>query len=95
MRLQEATLDFKYLPYWEEQIKLTEFGNASSIDPCYGDHAEKAVSQAATQVAELIGTSRKEIVFTSGATESINLAIQGTISCIPPLQVNWKLSFLP
>lgn len=57
----------------------TEFGNASSIDHVYGDRAEKAVSQAASQVAELIGASRKQVIFTSGATESINLAIQGSI----------------
>lgn len=57
----------------------TEFGNASSIDHVYGDRAEKAVSQAASQVAELIGASRKQVIFTSGATESINLAIQGSL----------------
>ncbi len=62
----------------------TEFGNASSIDHSYGDRAQKAVSQAASQVAELIGASHKEIVFTSGATESINLAIQGTIFAHTP-----------
>jgi cysteine desulfurase len=56
-----------------------EFGNASSIDHNYGDHAEIAVSQAARQVAELVGASPKEVTFTSGATESINLAIQGSI----------------
>ena len=57
----------------------TEFGNASSTDHVYGDRAAKAISQARSQVAELVGASAKEVIFTSGATESINLAIQGTI----------------
>ena len=57
----------------------TEFGNASSTDHVYGDRAAKAVSQASSQVAELVGASAREVIFTSGATESINLAIQGTI----------------
>ena len=57
----------------------TEFGNASSTDHVYGDRAAKAVSQARSQVAELVGASAREVIFTSGATESINLAIQGTI----------------
>jgi cysteine desulfurase len=57
----------------------TEFGNASSTDHIYGDRAAKAVSKARSQIAELVGASSKEVVFTSGATESINLAIQGTI----------------
>ncbi len=57
----------------------TEFGNASSTDHIYGDRAAKAVSQARSQVAELVGASAREVIFTSGATESINLAIQGTI----------------
>ena len=57
----------------------TEFGNASSTDHIYGDCAAKAVSQARSQVAELVGASAREVIFTSGATESINLAIQGTI----------------
>ncbi len=57
----------------------TAFGNANSIDHLYGGEAAKAVSEARCQVAELVGASSKEVVFTSGATESINLAIQGTI----------------
>ncbi len=57
----------------------TEFGNASSTDHVYGDRAAKAVSKARSQVAELVGASPREVIFTSGATESINLAIQGTI----------------
>lgn len=60
---------------------MTEaFGNASSIDHEQVDEAEKAVNQAAIHVADLIGASPKEIVWTSGATESINLAIFGSLS---------------
>ena len=57
----------------------TAFGNASSTDHTYGDDAKKAVDQACFNVAELVGASPKEIIFTSGATESINLVIQGSI----------------
>lgn len=60
-----------------------EFGNASSTDHEWGDRAETAIKQAAKQVADLIGASPREIVWTSGATESINLAIQGSLAPNP------------
>lgn len=56
------------------------FGNPSSSDHAYGDQAAEAVEIAKGQVADLLGCLPEEVLFTSGATESLNWALRGTVA---------------
>lgn len=70
----------------------TAFGNPGSITHCYSEQAQEAVDLARQQIADLINADPKEIIFTSGATESVNLAIFG---CIKLCDKKHKIGVLP
>jgi cysteine desulfurase len=63
------------LPYFSER-----FGNPSSKHHAFGQEAANAVEEARAEVAALVGADARDIVFTSGATESDNLAIRGLVT---------------
>nr|CAG8599109.1 3947_t:CDS:2 [Entrophospora candida] len=65
------------MPYWTQQ-----YGNPHSRTHAYGWESEKAVEKAREHVAKIIRADPKEIVFTSGATESNNLSIKGEHKCV-------------
>jgi cysteine desulfurase len=63
------------VPYFGER-----FGNASSRTHTFGQQAAEAVDRGRTEVARLIGARARDIIFTSGATESNNLAVKGVVA---------------
>ena len=67
------------LPYFTQH-----FGNPASASHAWGWKAQEAVEEARREVAALIGAAAREIVFTSGATESNNFAINGVAQLAPP-----------
>lgn len=69
------------LPYFTER-----FGNAASRTHAFGWDGEAAVDRARAQVATALGCRRREITFTSGATESVNLALKGVADAAPGRQ---------
>ncbi|MBT7360181.1 MAG: cysteine desulfurase [Thaumarchaeota archaeon] len=71
--LDKRVLD-EMMPYFTEK-----FGNASSLDHSFGYDASVAVEEAREKIANAIGARHDEIVFTSGATESDNIALLGTM----------------
>ena len=71
--LDKRVLD-EMMPYFTEK-----FGNASSLDHPFGYDASVAVEDAREKIANAVGARHDEIIFTSGATESDNIALLGTM----------------
>jgi cysteine desulfurase len=72
-RIDPRVLD-AMLPFFSEK-----YGNAASVNHSYGEEAARATEQARQQVADLLNTSVRDIIFTSGATESNNIALKGVL----------------
>ncbi len=75
-QLDPRVLD-SILPYFKEK-----YGNASSIDHFYGNEAVKAVNESKERISSLLKSDPEEIIFTSGATESNNIALIGTAEAL-------------
>ena len=76
----------KMLPFLGDQ-----FGNPASTTHVFGRTAARAVEEAREQIAALIGADSREIVWTSGATESNNLAIFGSARLLREEGLGWSL----
>lgn len=73
---------------------MTEgFGNPSSVTHDYSDEASQAVKDATDEICKLINCDRGEVLYTSGATESVNLAIKGLVNL--DLNKKYKIATLP
>ena len=79
----------KMIPYLTEH-----FGNPASRSHAYGWEAEQAVEAARGEVAALVNCDSKELVWTSGATESINLALKGAADRAQAVAMGFRWGFL-